>query len=122
MNMAEKLSEGKSPSSIEAPAPGSPPIDPALLPEHQHHHTHQHHTVFAEQGREDEVVYSKDTTFEKGIVPEPTPLDHGSPRGSSGDRDEETGGSEPATRPWYLRIRKHWRHFAHAVIWLLFTG
>ncbi|KAJ5679830.1 hypothetical protein N7462_008074 [Penicillium macrosclerotiorum] len=120
--MTEKSSEGNDSPGVEAPAPISPHIDPALQPEHQHHHVHKHHTTFAEQGREDEVVFSKDASFEKGIVPEPTPLDHGSPRESSGDKDEETGDSEPAKRPWHRRVGKHWRHIAHAVIWLLFTG
>ncbi|KAJ5190270.1 uncharacterized protein N7498_009255 [Penicillium cinerascens] len=95
-------------------------IDPALQPEHQHHHAHHHHTAFAEQGREEEVVYSKDTAFEKGIVPEPTALDHASK--SHSQSDEETGESQPAKRPWVQRTLRHWRKAVHAVIWLLFTG
>lgn len=97
-------------------------IDPALRPEHQHHHTHHHHTAYAEQNREDEVVYSKGTTFEKGVIPEPSPLDHTSKSRSPSEKDEETGENEPAQRPWHRRMLKHWRHFLHAVIWLLFTG
>ncbi|CAI7612923.1 unnamed protein product [Penicillium manginii] len=102
----------------------SPGIDPALQPEHQHHHTHHHHTTFAEKGHEDEVVYSKETTgFEKGIVPEPSPLDHASKSQSQSTGDEEAGNSaEPAARPWQRRLTKHWRHGMHLVIWLLFTG
>ncbi|CEO59808.1 Putative H /nucleoside cotransporter [Penicillium brasilianum] len=96
--------------------------DPALHPEHQHHHEHHHHTAFAEQGREDEVVYSKDTAFEKGIVPEPSPLDHGSQGHSQASKDEETGETSPAPRPWHRRAVKHWRHAFHAAIWILFTG
>ncbi|EKV07181.1 H+/nucleoside cotransporter [Penicillium digitatum PHI26] len=93
-------------------------IDPALEPENQHHHAHQHHTAFAEQGRQDEVVYSKDAQFEKGIVPEQTPLDHG----SKNFNDPEAGENFPAQRIWYRRVKKQWRHMAHAVVWLLFTG
>lgn len=101
----------------------SPGEDPALQPEHQHHHSHHHHTAFAEKGREDEVVYSNETAgFEKGIVPEPTPLDHASKSQSQSTGDEETGNTQPAPRAWYRRLTKHWRHGAHLVIWLLFTG
>ena len=96
-------------------------VDPALQPENQHQHTHHHHTNFAEQGREDEVVYSKDASFEKGIVPEPTPLDHSKSQSQS-EKDEEAGDNEPAKRPWHRRFMKHWRHLAHIVVWLLFTG
>jgi CNT family concentrative nucleoside transporter len=108
--------EHKSSTDVETRI--SAQIDPALQPEHQHHHAHHHHTAFAEQGREEEVVYSKDTTLEKGIVPEPTALDHASKSPS----DEEIGESQPAKRPWQRRMLKHRRHVAHAVIWLLFTG
>lgn len=110
----------ESKSSADVNIRDSHQIDPALQPEHQHHHAHHHHTAFAEQGREEEVVYSKDTTFEKGIVPEPTALDHASK--SHSQSDEETGESQPATRPWWKRALRHWRKAAHAVIWLLFTG
>ena len=67
-------------------------VDPVLEPENQHHHAHQHHTAFAEEGRQDEVVYSKDAGFEKGIVPEQTPLGHG----SKNSTDEEAGENFPA--------------------------
>lgn len=97
-------------------------VDPALQPEHQHTHTHHNHTAYAEQGRQEEVVYTSDTAFEKGIVPDQTPLDHASKSYSQSEKDEETGESEPAKRPWYRRMRKHSRHVIHAVIWLLFTG
>ncbi|KAJ5374645.1 Na dependent nucleoside transporter [Penicillium concentricum] len=90
-------------------------LDPALDPENQHHHSHHHHTAFAEKGREDEVVYTKDTPFEKG--PEPTPLEQ-----SSKHSDEESGENFPAQRTWYRRALKVRRHVIHAVIWLLFTG
>ncbi|CDM37879.1 hypothetical protein DTO013E5_6388 [Penicillium roqueforti] len=93
-------------------------VDPVLDPEHQHHHAHHHHTAFAEQGRQDEVVYSKDVEFEKGIVPEQTPLDHG----RKNSDDEEAGETLPVKRTWYRRVGKQWRHIFHAVVWLLFTG
>ncbi|KAL1997738.1 hypothetical protein VTN02DRAFT_910 [Thermoascus thermophilus] len=101
-----------------------PHSDPALEPANQHHHAHHHHTAFAEQGREDEVVYSKDTTFEKPIIPDPSPQDHGA---SSPEKSEDRGDIEElrgsvAKAPWHRRLLKHWRHVAYAVIWLLFTG
>ncbi|CAG8345092.1 unnamed protein product [Penicillium nalgiovense] len=92
--------------------------DPVLDPENQHHHPHQHHTAYATEGRQDEVVYSKDAEFEKGIVPEQTPLDHG----SKNSKDEEAGENFPAKRTWYRRVQKQQRHIVHAVVWLLFTG
>lgn len=110
----------KSTTSVDMTGHSPHQIDPALQTEHQHHHEHHHHTAFAEQGREEEVVYSKDTAFEKGIVPDPTPLDHASKNHSQSDA--ETGDLQPAKRPWQRRMLKHWRHGAHAVIWLLFTG
>ncbi|OQE43080.1 hypothetical protein PENCOP_c003G07124 [Penicillium coprophilum] len=90
-------------------------VDPALDPENQHHHAHHHHTAFAEKGREDEVIYTKDVPFEKG--PEPTPLEQ-----SSKNSDEEAGENLPAQRTWYRRVGRQWRHMVHAVVWLLFTG
>lgn len=93
-------------------------VDPVLEPENQHHHAHQHHTAFTEEGRQDEVVYSKDAGFEKDIVSEQTPVDHG----SNNSRDEEAGENLPAKRTWYRRMGKQWRHMVHAVVWLLFTG
>lgn len=50
--------------------------DPALDTAHEHHHGHLHHNAFAEEGREDEVVYSKDTTFERSMIPNQDPMDH----------------------------------------------
>lgn len=100
---------------------GSHIVDPALQSEHQHQHAHHHHTVFAEQGHQDDVVYSNDASMEKGIVPEPSALDH-TVKSLSRSEDEEAGDSEPTTRPWHRRITKHWRPFTHAIIWLLFTG
>ncbi|KAJ5259539.1 hypothetical protein N7478_012520 [Penicillium angulare] len=96
-------------------------IDPALQTEHQHHHTHHHHTAFAQQGHE-EVAYTNDASFEKGVVPEPTPLDHGIHSHSNSDDDAEAGKSQSPARSWVRRIKKYRRHIAHAVVWLLFTG
>ncbi|KAJ5086992.1 hypothetical protein NUU61_008299 [Penicillium alfredii] len=93
--------------------------DPASQPEHQHQHTHHHHTHFAEKDRDEDVVYATGTAMEKGIVPQPTPLDHSK---STSDKDEESGENYPAQRKWHRRVLKHWRHFAHAGVWLLFTG
>lgn len=119
--MTEKMTEVNN-VSVDTEHQGSIHRDPALQPEHQHHHAHHHHTAFAEQGHEDEVVFSKDTAFEKGIVPEPSPLDHGSQSHSQGSKDEETGETNPAPRAWHRRALKQWRHALHAAIWILFTG
>lgn len=96
--------------------------DPALDPANEHHHAHQHHTAFAEHGREDEVVYSKDTTFDKSVIPDAA-VEHNSLNGkgdSNGDIEELGEGS--AKRPWHRRMVKHWRHVFHAAVWVLFTG
>ncbi|KAJ9400114.1 hypothetical protein DTO282F9_2884 [Paecilomyces variotii] len=107
-------------------SPVSPEItrhsDPALDPANEHHHAHQHHTAFAEHGREDEVVYSKDTTFDKSVIPDAA-VEHNSLNGkgdSNGDIEELGEGS--AKRPWHRRMVKHWRHVFHAAVWILFTG
>ncbi|KAJ5156262.1 hypothetical protein N7492_009065 [Penicillium capsulatum] len=119
--MAENILGPSTPRAADLQS-SPPPIDPALQPEHQHTHTHHHHTNFAVQGRQEEVVYSNDSAFEKGIVPEPTPLDHGSKSQSQSEKDEEAGESQPVKRSWYRRLVKHQRHIVHVVIWLLFTG
>ncbi|CAG7990641.1 unnamed protein product [Penicillium salamii] len=90
------------------------PADPKLDPANQHPHAHHHHTAFAEQGREEEVVYAQDT-FDKGV--EPAPVDT-----ASKNSDEEAAQRSPAHRTWLRRVGKQWRHMVHAVIWLLFTG
>lgn len=115
MNSNDNIADRMHP---HASAEALPHSDPALEPANEHHHAHRHHTAFAEQGREDEVVYSKDTTFEKPTIP-----DHGpSPEKNEGKGDIEEVGASVAKRPWHRRLLKHWRHVAHAVIWLLFTG
>ncbi|KAJ5225766.1 hypothetical protein N7468_006991 [Penicillium chermesinum] len=98
--------------------------DPVLDPQNQHHHAHHHHTKFAEQGREDEVVYANESSLdkiEKGI-PEPVALDHSNESNSQDEKYGESGEVQPAVRAWYRRALKHWRPVVHAVIWLLFTG
>ncbi|CAG7916141.1 unnamed protein product [Penicillium olsonii] len=90
------------------------PADSMLDPANQHEHAHHHHTTFAEQGREEEVVYAQDT-FDKSV--EPTPITH-----ATKSTDEEAGQSSPAHRTLLRRVGKQWRHIVHAVIWLLFTG
>src|SRR5690242_14128803 len=120
--MAEKQSEVNNVSADTNEQQGTLHRDPALQTEHQHHHAHHHHSAFAEQGREDEVIFSKDPAFEKGIIPDPSPLDHGSQSHSQGEKDEETGEANPAPRPLYRRAMKHWRPVFHAAIWILFTG
>ncbi|KAJ5174306.1 uncharacterized protein N7482_000183 [Penicillium canariense] len=119
--MAENPPAANTASTDTGPS-SSPRVDPVLQPDNQHHHAHHHHTAFAEKGREDEMIFSTDTSFEKGIVSEPTPLDHGSQSHSQAEKDEENGANDPAPRPWHRRMLKHWRHAMHAVIWLLFTG
>ncbi|KAJ6016005.1 hypothetical protein N7540_010596 [Penicillium herquei] len=97
----------------------TPNLDPALQSEHQHQHTHHHHTAFAQQAHEEEIVYCNELSFDKDVVPDPSPLNKGN---SSGEKDAEAADSQPAARPWHRRITRNSRHIAHAVVWLLFTG
>ncbi|KAL1964058.1 hypothetical protein VTN77DRAFT_7604 [Rasamsonia byssochlamydoides] len=97
--------------------------DPALDPANEHHHAHHHHTAFAEKGRDDEVVYAQGTTFDKSTIPDASPQDHPPFQGKGQENtDIEDLGEGLAKRPWQRRLLKQWRHVAHAVIWLLFTG
>jgi CNT family concentrative nucleoside transporter len=97
--------------------------DPALNPANEHHHPHHNHTAFAEKGRQDEVVYTEGTTSEKSNIPDHSPQDHSSlPEKGKEISDVEDVGEGRAQRPRQRRLIKQWRHVAHAVIWLLFTG
>ncbi len=111
-----------------------PNPDPALDISHEHHHRHLHHDSFAEKGREDEVVYSKGTTFESSTIPEESPQDHELHRRHHPEKveikvgDAEKGmssvGSEdedPQTHT-FSRFYAKYRILFHLFIWLLFTG
>lgn len=121
--------------------------DPALLPTNEHHHAHLHHGAAATKGRENEPVYSKNTTDEPRTIPHQDAMDHVLHRrhkpeeagvgaygsGKEGvqvqEQDAEKGNglspvqSEEDPRNhrlsgWYAR----WRPAVHALIWLLFTA
>lgn len=92
------------------------PANSVLDPANQHQHAHHHHTAYAEQGRQEEVVYSHKIQLEKDI--HETPQEHA----SKSSNDEEAGQTYPAHRTWLRRLRKQWRHIVHAVVWMLFTG
>jgi hypothetical protein len=97
--------------------------DPALDPANEHHHAHHNHTALAEKGREDEVVYTQGTTFEKSAIPDASPQDHSSlQEKDQGNTDIEDLSEGYAKRPWQRHVLKQWRHVAYAVVWLLFTG
>ena len=109
-------------------------LDPALETAHEHHHRHLHHDAFAEKGREDEVIYSKGTTFERSTIPAESPQDHELHRrhhpekGTVDVGDAEKGLSlvqseeeDPQTHT-FSRFYARYRIFFHLFIWLLFTG
>jgi len=111
-----------------------PNSDPALETSHEHHHQHLHHDAFAEKGRQDEVVYSKGTTFERSNIPNESPQDHELHRRHHGEKggvevgDAEKGISQvryqeedPQTHTFSSFYGKY-RIFFHLFIWLLFTG
>ncbi|MCJ1273042.1 hypothetical protein MMC21_000831 [Puttea exsequens] len=109
--------------------------DPALDKSHEHHHQHLHHDANAEKGRQDEVVYSKGTTFEKSTVPHQDPQDHDLHRrkhaedgGKSRNPDPERLDLEPVELEDdpqshnFSRFYRRYRMFFHLVIWFFFTG
>ena len=110
--------------------------DPALNVDKEHHHGHLHHSANAEKGREDKVVYSKGTTFEKSTIPHQDPQDHALHRRAyQGDskRDVEVADAEqdglspisseedPQTHT-FSSFYSRYRIFFHLFVWLLFTG
>ena len=111
-----------------------PNSDPALEASHEHHHRHLHHDAFAEKGREDEVVYSKGTTFERSTIPDENPQDHELHRRHHQEKGEvEVGDAEKGITPvryeeedpqthTFSRFYGRYRIFFHLFIWLLFTG
>ncbi|KAI9753566.1 MAG: hypothetical protein M4579_005083 [Chaenotheca gracillima] len=110
--------------------------DPALDPAREHHHAHLHHDANAERGREDEVVYSTGTTFDKSTIPDASPQDdelhrrHHAEKSGLDVSDAEKGTMSPAATEEEVDPRRHsfsslyakYRIFAHIFIWLFFTG
>ena len=121
--------------------------DPALDQIHEHHHAHIHHSAHAEEGREDEVVYSNGTTFEKSNIPHQDPQDHDLHRRKhaeitneksvleksvQGSQDPERGSTfvtlgqvrsedDPQTHTGSTFYQKY-RIFFHLAIWIFFTA
>ena len=111
--------------------------DPALEKAHEHHHSHLHQEANAESGREDEVVYSKGTTFGKGTVPHQDPQDHAihkrkhggiAAEGLAGLEDPEKNDlstmrseDDPQTHS-FSKFYRRYRFFSHLFVWLVFTG
>lgn len=115
----------------------APNHDPALVLAHEHLHGHLHHAANAEKDREDELVYSKDTTFEKSAIPYQAPQEHDlhrrhqsninpgsielidSEKGAmSSPPLEEEGPQSHKVSGFYAR----YRIFFHLFLWLFFTG
>ncbi|KAK2801918.1 hypothetical protein FQN51_005067 [Onygenales sp. PD_10] len=108
----------------EISASRGPSPDPALDPANQHHHAHKQHTEFAEKGRVDDVVYSKEMDHSN--------IDHGTHSQSDADGvgkdgDVEAGRTVEGEQPnvFVLTWKRYRRQFIiaiHAIIWMLFTG
>lgn len=111
--------------------------DPALDKSYEHTHGHMHHDKHAEQGRNDEVVYSKGTTLERSTIPHQASHNHDIARGrnanpSNGDTgmiDTEKATMSPGSlheadprthtlSNFYLKYRLVF----HLFVWLFFTG
>lgn len=113
-----------------------PNNDPVLDTSHEHSHGHLHHSTHAQQGRQDDVVYSQGTTFEKSTIPHQDPQDHDLHRRhlanetkmATGTVDPEKGALTPVrseedpqthtVSTFYAKLRI----FFHMFIWLFFTG
>ena len=115
--------------------------DPALDRAYEHHHAHIHHDANAEEGREDEVVYTEGTTFEPRVTPHQDAQDHRLHRQKQAEPMEKSvksnadseGGStsvglghiqseeDPQTHAGSTFYQRY-RIFFHLFIWLLFTG
>lgn len=110
-----------------------PNSDPALEASREHHHQHLHHDAFAEKGREDEVIYSKGTTFERSAIPNESRRSHELRTRHPGKGEVEVGDAEKGLSP--VRSEEEdpqthtlstfygkYRIFFHLFVWLLFTG
>ena len=111
--------------------------DPARDDSHEHNHRHIHHDQHTEQGKQEEVAYSKNTTFEKGKIPYQDPQDYDlahrryadPSRANDTMQDAEkavtspdrSGEKSPRTHTLSNFYIKH-RIFFHIFIWLFFTG
>lgn len=99
-----------------------------------HHHGHLHHDPSAEKGREDELLYSEDTT---STIPYQNPQNHDLHRRHQSNNDpgsvevidaekgaissppvEEEGPQSQKFSGFYAR----YRIFFHLFLWLFFTG
>lgn len=115
----------------------APNRDPALDLAHERHHGHLHHDASAEKCREDELVYSKDTTFEKSTIPYQAPQDHDlyrrhQPNDDPGlieviDSKKGALSSPPLEEedPQFHKFSSfyaRYRIFFHLFLWLFFTG
>lgn len=112
-----------------------PNSDLALHYSREHQHQHLHHDARAEKGREDEVVYSKGTTFENSTVPDESPQDHELYRRHHAEKngtqvdDAEKGNigpiieqeEDPKTHT-FSTFYARFRIYFHLFIWLFFTG
>lgn len=111
--------------------------DPALDRTLEHHHKHLHHDPNAERAREDDVLYSKGTTTDKGTIPHQDPQDHDLSRrkhanvttnGASETKDIEQldldridSEEDPQTHT-FSNFYRRYRIFFHIFIWIFFTG
>ena len=110
--------------------------DPARDTSYHHSDRPSHHER-AEQGHDHELVYSKDSTFEKGTIPHQDPHDpnlarrrHADPAKIAAglvdtekgpiisDNFDEENPQSHSLSSYYAR----YRIFVHLLIWLFFTG
>lgn len=111
--------------------------DPALQKSHEHAHGHLHHDQEAAQGKPEEVIYSRGTTFEKSTIPHQDPQDHDLARrrhtnsakpsaavkdAEKGDMSPEESDEEDPRTHTLSNFYAKYRIFFHLFIWLFFTG
>ncbi|KAK6431753.1 hypothetical protein LTR95_012083 [Oleoguttula sp. CCFEE 5521] len=124
-----------------------PAHDPALSASHQHTHGHLHHDTHGAHTGNDVPVYSKGTTDEPSVIPNPDHQDHlhrrhlasSDIKSESSDpkvhnvHDVEKGGISPVSTlaeeeerdpqsHKFSNFYAKYRIFFHVFIWLFFTG
>ena len=122
--------------------------DLALHESREHHHEHLHHSARAEEGRTDDIHYTKGTTDEPGVIPKADLLDDHMHKAGHPERngshtpvayekdikayDAEKGSVSPAhtdreeeADPQRHRVARFYRKYRivfHLVLAALFTG
>ena len=104
---------------------------PPLQDSNERHHDHMHHNVDLEKGKEDKIINSHGTTFEKRTIPHRKSQDHELHKRRRTDMVKEPtvavdlslGRSEESSQPHtFSNFYQRYRIFFHLFFWIVFTG